>query len=216
MQDKHEKTNRRADLERAHEIVRAVLLAVVAVASAWSVYQSTRWTAAQSTLYAQASALRVQAGTDATEAGQLRLYDLVLTNNWLNAYASGDTQLQDLYERRFRPEFRPTFDAWLALDPFHNPDAPPGPLFMPEYQVGLSSTADSLNAQASQIFEQGQAASTQAGAYILNTVYLATVLFLITIEQRFEWHVLRTAILGVALAMLLFGLYHLLTYPVIV
>jgi hypothetical protein len=179
------------------------------------VYQATRWTATQSTLYAQASALCVQASTDATEAGQLRLYDLVLVNNWLNAYASGDTQLEDLYERRFRPEFRPTFDAWLQMDPFHNPDAPPGPLFMPQYEVSFSSTADSLNAQASQMFDQGQAASEQAGAYILNTVFLATVLFLITIEQRFEWHVLRTAILGVALAMLLFGLYHLVTYPVI-
>src|SRR5215471_17749025 len=165
MQDKHETTSRRVRVERTQEIVRAVMLAVVAVASAWSVYQATRWTATQSTLYAQASALRVQASTDATEAGQLRLYDLVLVNNWLNAYASGDSQLEDLYERRFRPEFRPTFDAWLQMDPFHNPDAPPGPLFMPQYEISLSSTADSLNAQASQIFDQGQAASEQAGAY---------------------------------------------------
>ena len=38
-----------------------------------------------------------------------------------------------LYERRFSPEYKVAFDAWLATDPFSNPEAPPGPSFMPEY-----------------------------------------------------------------------------------
>jgi hypothetical protein len=81
---------RRLRRERAFEVASAVALAVVAVATAWSGYQATRWTDAQSARYAQASAQRVEATREATLAGQLRLYDLVLVNNWLNAHASGD------------------------------------------------------------------------------------------------------------------------------
>jgi hypothetical protein len=114
-----------------------------------------------------------------------------------------------------RPEFLPVFDAWLALDPLNNPDAPPGPLFMPQYPSSLPGEADQLDAQADQLFSNGQAAAEQSAAHVLNTVFLATVLFLTAIAERFEWHPLRAAILGVAMVMLLFALHHLATYPII-
>ena len=201
--------------ERAFEVAGAIALAVVAVATAWSGYQATRWTDAQSARYAQASAQRVQATRDATLAGQLRIYDEVLVNNWLNAHASGNTTLENVFRRRFRPEFQPVFDAWLALDPFDNPDAPPGPLFMPEYPSSLPSAADQLEAQADREFGEGQTAAEQSAAYVLNTVFLAMVLFLTSMAERFEWHPLRAAILGLAIVMLLFAVYHLATYPII-
>ncbi len=43
------------------EIVEAVVLAVVAITTAWSGYQAALWTAHQSELYGQASKLRVEA-----------------------------------------------------------------------------------------------------------------------------------------------------------
>src|SRR4029077_6105586 len=124
-------------IERWFEVITAGMLAVVAVATAWSVYQATRGGGVQSADYAQAAALRVDSTRNATLTGQLRLYDLILTNNWINAHFSGDTDLEKTYEGRLRPEFLPVFEAWLALDPFHNPDAPAGPLFMPEYPSSL-------------------------------------------------------------------------------
>src|SRR5437667_6516571 len=71
--------------ERWLEVVTAIMLGVVAVATAWSGYQATRWAGEQSTLYARASALRVESTRDSTLAGQYRLYDVVLVNNWINA-----------------------------------------------------------------------------------------------------------------------------------
>jgi hypothetical protein len=201
--------------ERAFEVAAAIALAIVAVATAWSGYQATRWTDEQSARYARASAQRVAATRDATLAGQLRIYDQVLVNNWLNAHASGDTTLENVFQRRFRPEFQPVFDAWLALDPFNNADAPPGPLFMPQYPDSLPSSADQLEAQADQEFNEGQAAAEQSAAYVLNTVFLATVLFLTAMAERFEWHPLRAVILGLAITMLLFATYHLVSYPII-
>src|SRR6266568_1815847 len=92
-------------IERWFEVVTAIMLGVVAVTTAWSGYQATRWAGEQSTLYAQASALRVESTRDSTLAGQLRIYDVILVNNWINAYTQGNTKLANIYERRFRPEF---------------------------------------------------------------------------------------------------------------
>ncbi len=201
--------------DRRFEVVTAIMLGVVAVATAWSGYQATRWAGEQSTKYAQASALRVVSTRDSTLAGQLRLYDFIIVNNWLNAYTQGNTKLANIYVRRFRSEFRPTFEAWLALDPLNNPNAPPGPLFMPQYKVGLSETADQLEARAAKTFVEGQAAKEQGDAYVLNTVFLAVVLFLTAIAENFKWNTIRAVILVVALVMLLFGIYHLVIYPII-
>ena len=86
---------------------------------------------------------------------------------------------------------------------------------MPQYKVGLSETADQLEARAAKTFVEGQAAKEQGDAYVLNTVFLATVLFLTAISENFKWNRVRAAILAIALVMLLFGIYHLIIYPVI-
>ena len=68
-----------------------------------------------------------------TLGGQQRLLDVTTFNTWIEARFEGRTELMALYERRFSPEYKVAFDAWLATDPFSNPEAPPGPSFMPEY-----------------------------------------------------------------------------------
>jgi hypothetical protein len=201
-------------IERWLEVISAIMLGVVAVATAWSGYQSTRWGGVQSTKYTEAAAKRVESIRAETLAGQNRLYDVALFNQWLNATYRNETMLASAYEQRFRPEFRPAFAAWLATDPRHNPNAPPGPLFMPEYKVSLSEQADQLEVEAAATFDEGKAAYQQSGAYVLNTVFLATVLLCITIAQRFEWIPVKVVILSIALGMLLLGLYRLSTFPV--
>jgi len=200
--------------ERRFKVITAIMLSIVAVATAWSGYQAARWGGVQSTKYAQANALRVVSTRDLTLSGQVRLYDITAVNNWINAYTQGNTTLATLYEKRFRPEFVPTFEAWLALDPFNNPNAPPGPLFMPQYKLSLEEQANQLDAQAAKTLNQGQEANQQSDYYVLNTVFLVAVLFLTAIAERFEWNLVRAMVLALALGMLLFGIYHLFTYPI--
>jgi hypothetical protein len=202
-------------IDRWFQVFTAIMLGVVAVATAWSGYQATRWAGEQSSLYAQASALRVVSTRDSTLAGQLKLYDFIAVKNWLNAYTQGNTKLANIFERRFSAELRPAFEAWLATNPFNNPNAPPGPLYMPQYKVSLEATANQLDAQAANTFDKGQAAKEQGDAYVLNTVFLATVLFLTAIAENFQWNRVRAVILAVALVMLLYGIYHLIIYPII-
>src|SRR6266496_6304670 len=139
---------RQKRIERWFEVITAIMLGVVAVATAWSGYQAARWDGEQAAKYAQASALRVESTLYSTQAGQLALYDISVFNQWLNAYSHGETKQTGVYERRFRPEFRPAFQAWLATDPFNNPNAPSGPLVMPQYKLILAEKANQLEAQA--------------------------------------------------------------------
>jgi hypothetical protein len=134
----HEHMGRREGLL---EIGEAILLALVAIATAWSGYQTGKWDGRQATLYSVANELRVEADTANTFSGQQRLYDTNTFGFWLNAKAQGNEADAKLFERRFRPEYRAAFNAWLALDPFNNPEAPPGPIFMPQYENAQAELA---------------------------------------------------------------------------
>ncbi len=137
------------------EIVEALVLAIVAITTAWSGYQAALWTGHQSELYGRASKLRVQAEGAATFANQERLYNASTVVEWLKAEAHGDKRLTDLFERRFLPEFRPAFEAWKKTDPLNNPNAPAGPQLMAEYRSAKAQEAAKLNDQATEAFEQG-------------------------------------------------------------
>src|SRR6516164_1743270 len=69
------------------EIAEAILLAIVAVATAWSGYQAALWTGRQAELYGQASKFRIQAEGTAAFATQERLYNASTVVEWLKAEA---------------------------------------------------------------------------------------------------------------------------------
>ena len=53
------------------EIIEVVVLAIVAIATAWSGYQATKWDGQQLLVYGQASRDRFQADAASTYGGQL-------------------------------------------------------------------------------------------------------------------------------------------------
>jgi hypothetical protein len=203
----------RSAFEERIEIVEAVLLAIVAVATAWGGYQAARWDGRQAELYAESSSVQVDADQAVTLGGQRRLFDIVTFNTWIEARNEGRQDLAVLYERRFSQEFKEAFDAWLALDPFSNPDAPPGPGFMPEYVNPLLEQGEELNDVADGIFEQGTTARQHADEYIRATVVLATVLFLLALSQRFRLPRVRLSVVAVAVLLMTYGLATILTLP---
>ncbi len=137
------------------EIGEVIILAIVAVATAWSGYQAAKWDGRQAFQYGTASRLRVQADEADTLGGQQRLLDVSTFNTWIQAHEEGNERLADLYVRRFSDEYRVAFDAWLKTHPFTNPDAPAGPIFMPEYHNAQTELAATLNEQADTAFEAG-------------------------------------------------------------
>jgi len=199
--------------EEVVEILEAFLLAFVAIATAWSGYQAARWDGHEAELYAQASTIRVGADQTLTLGGQQRLLDVTTFNTWIEARFEGRTELMTLYERRFSPEYKLAFDAWLATDPFSNPEAPPGPSFMPEYVNPQLERGAAMNGLATRRFVEGTAARGHPDDYIRTTVMLATVLFLIALSQRFRVRRVRYGVLGVAGGLMIFGLVTILTFP---
>jgi len=201
-------------MERRLELGAVLLLSITTVATAWSGYQAARWSGEQSQHYARASAVRVKAQQQNTAAGQLRIDDLLYFDEWLNAERGGDAKLAKVYERRFRPAFVPAFRAWIAQKPFTNPDAVPGPLYMPEYRSAEAAAARRLDVQADGLYETGTEAKSNDDRYILSTVFFAAVLFFAGISLRLAWRPLRTFVLGLATLMLLAGTLFVATLPV--
>jgi len=191
----------------------ALLLAIVAVATAWSCYQAARWDGRQAELYGEASTIRIDADQQLTLGGQQRLLDVSTFNTWIEARNEGRTELAALYERRFSPEFKVAFDAWLATRPFANPDAPPGPSFMPEYVNPQIEKGLELNERGDRVFDEGTAARGRADDYIRTTVVLATVLFMLALSQRFNVLQIRVGVLVVAGGLMIYGLVAIATFP---
>jgi len=200
--------------EQWSEILSATLLAVVAIGTAWSGFQSAQWGGIQSTKFSRASSLRVESTRASTMAGQLITIDVILFEGWVDAFVAENEDLLNFYEGRFRDEFNPAFEAWVAADPVDNPDAPSQPFLMEEYQVASRQEAIKLEEEASALFAAGEQANQTSDDYAFSTVLLATVLFFAGIATRFEWQPIRWVLLAIGIGLLIFGVYNLLSLPI--
>ena len=124
-----------------------------------------------------------------------------------------DAKTARLFARRFRPEFRPAFNAWLATNPFDSPLAPAGPLLMPQYHDAHEELAAKLDEQAGAAFDAGTQARDDGDRYLRNTILLATVLFLTALAPRFKLESARLGLVGVSAVLLGVALFVLGTYP---
>lgn len=199
--------------DRLVSIVEAVMLAVVAVLAAWSGYASAQWSTDSRLQLAQASTARTEANRAYQEASDLKSFDATTFNTWFAAFVADDANGMRLAEKRFRPEFEVAFQAWIATDPANNPDAPPGPLFMPEYQQPKLDEAKALDAKADDLYAEGAHSGGIADDYVRITVYLATVLFLVGISGHFRFTGARVGLIVVGGLILTYAVVLLVQAP---
>lgn len=201
----------RSRTEEAIEIIEAIVLALVAVATAWSGYQAAQWDGHRAQLYAESDRLKIGVEELDTLAGQDRIYDITTFNSWIAAKVGSEPKLAAIFESRFRDEYRDAFTAWLRTDPFNNPKAPPGPIYMPEYRSAKREEAKRLNAEAAAAFGRGTDAGNKSDRYVRITVLLATVLLIVAIGQRFRVTSVRTGLLITAFLLLCVPMWNLFT-----
>jgi hypothetical protein len=163
--------------QRRVELFATVLLAVAAVATAWSTYQSTRWRGEQAADSSKATAAHIASSGAVTRAGQLTQIDIATFVQWIDADVAGKEKLAGFYRRRFRKEFRPAFAAWIATSPRTNPTAPLTPFAMPQYRVFQAARAGRLNTAARVRADAAEQANQQSGDYVLAVVLFAVSLF---------------------------------------
>ena len=208
--------SRRSKTDRWHrgiEVAEALALAAVAIATAWTSYQATKWEALSSRNYALASARNVVAQEKATLAGQDRLYDIVTFSGWIAAKTANQKNLVQMYESRFRSEYRVAFLAWQKLDPFNNLSAPAGPIFMPEYVNAHAQESTKAAEEAKSYFEKGVDTRETGDNYVKIGVFLATVLLLTALSQRFELLGPRIVVLSISLVLLIISAFRISTFP---
>jgi hypothetical protein len=203
--------------EHAHrwaEILTAILLALATVATAWAGYQSSRWHGRQAEAAGGSVAQRLEATRTAADANRQAQIDVATFIEWSDAHLEGDAERAGYYRRRFRPEFAPAFNAWLAQRPFTNPRAALTPFALPEYRLAALEQVDRLEAVASADADRVKTDIQRADNYLLAVVLFAAALFFAGISTRLQTARARIAILGLGCVVFVATAIWLATFPV--
>jgi hypothetical protein len=196
------------------EVLSTILLAVAAVATAWSTYQSTGWRGDQAADYSKGTAARIESSEASTRAGQLTQVDIATFIQWVDADVSGKRRLARFYRRRFRSEFRPAFAAWAATNPRTNPKAPRTPFAMPQYKLAEAIQAERLNAAAGHHADDAGTANQRADNYVLAVVLFAVSLFFAGISTKLRAPRQREVLLALGWLIFLGTVIWVATFPV--
>lgn len=198
------------------ELLAVVVLSVMAVLTAWSGFESSKWGGEMSIAFSQASTARVEATRHAAQADAARGFDLNVFGIYLQAEAVSDERLRDFVEARFTDHFTPAFDEWLASKPLQNPSAPQSPFALPEYQPPGEAEAAEADDRADALFAQALENNQRGDDYTLLTVLFALVLFFTAVSQRLRSATLSWVVHTGAIGLMLVGIGFLITFPKII
>ena len=195
------------------EGVVTVILALAAVATAWSGYQASRWHGEQAIAFSRANASRVESTRASDLANTQTEIDVATFSQWVDAYARHETRLADFYRGRFRNEFRPAVAAWIATRPLENADAPLTPFAMPNYRLEAAARAERLTVAAAAAAAEASRDIEHANNYVLAVVLFSAALFFGGISTRLQRPRPKAVILGVGCAVLVGTLAWVATLP---
>lgn len=208
------------------------MLAVATILTAWSGFQSGKWGGEQSVNFSEAGAARTESTRSDTLGGQLIQIDVAIYIDWitalreelntgaitgdsLNPYTPTDGTVSGFLYNRFREEFLPAVDAWLAAEPIINEAAPKTPFIMDEYVVAQRVEADRLAHVADDKAAQARTANQNGDNYVLTMVLFASVLFFAGVSSKMNRPRNRMLILGFGVTTLTVGLAILVSLPIL-
>jgi hypothetical protein len=197
--------------DRVLAIAEAVLLSIVALLAALSGYSAAQWGTHSAVSLADSDKARTQGSRADLVALQLRTFDSVSFNAAFAALVSEDKNALRVAVKRLRPEYRSVFAAWLATRPLTNPNAPPGPAYLPQYRIPEEARARALEARSDRSFEDGREAAESADKYVRLTVLLAVVLFLVGISSHFPIRGARYAFVAIGATIIAISVVELLS-----
>jgi hypothetical protein len=196
------------------EVGAAVLLAVAAVATAWSSYQATRWNGEQAKTSARVNKTRIDAARVSDLANAQQQVDVETFMQWVDSFARGETELVTFYRERFRPEFKPAFNAWVATKPLKTKGAPLTPFAMPQYRLAARTEAHRLDETAEKLSAQVRRNIQRASNYVLGVVLFAVALFFAGISTKLTATGVRKVMLVIGYVIFLGAAAWIATSPV--
>ena len=198
---------------RIRESLTVVLLGLAAIATAWATFQAAHWRSEQALAGNRSTAARVEANRAAGVANRQVEIDVTTFEQWVDAYAGGDSKLAAFYFRRFRPEFRPAVTAWIATKPLTNTSAPLTPFDMPQYRSAATEEADALEEKGNVEARAAQRHVQRADRYALAVVLFATSLFFAGISGRLGDERSRHAVLVMGCVTFAAAIAWMATFP---
>jgi hypothetical protein len=196
------------------DLASAVLLSATALISAWSAYQAARWGGVESLTLARGSALRAESVRTNNVALQQSQIDVTAFVAWLQDRAQGNQTAADVIAARFRAEFVPAFQAWLASGGAAGEVVPAGtPFQRPEYQLASRREAAALEARASEAASEAQRFNQIGDNFVFAVVILTTSVFVSGIQTKIRAAKVRLGMLVVALLLMVVATTFMLSLP---
>ena len=195
------------------EVSATVLLAFAAVATAWSSYQATRWNGEQAKTSGSVNKTRIEAARAADLANAQQQVDVATFMQWVDSYARGETRLVNFYRERFREEFRPAFNAWIATKPLKTEGAPLTPFAMPQYRLAARAEAGRLDTTAEELAAEVRRDIQRASNYVLGVVLFAVALFFAGMSTKLTAPGLRMTLVAIGCLLFLGTAAWIATFP---
>lgn len=199
------------DNEQVRETIVLVVLAVTAVLTAWSGFESSKWSGQMSISFSQASSARVESARQLGIANAARQADLTIWGVFVQATAQEDEQLQTYVEERFTDHFRVAYDEWVAQGMPTN-----GPFAMPEYVPPGATESAAADDRADEKFIAALEYNQLGDNYTLLTVLFALVLFFASVSGRLREQRSRWVMVGLSVTVFTVGVVLLGTQPILV
>ncbi len=160
------------------ELAATVLLAIAAVATAWSSYQANRWNGEQAKAASQTNAIRIDAARAQGEAQAETEIDVALFIQWVDADAHDEEELADFYAGAVPRRVPARLRRLAGHRPLRRtPRRRPSPFAMEEYQVEAQAEAEDLDRQAEASAAAVRRDIQRSANYVLAVVLFAVALF---------------------------------------
>jgi len=194
------------------ELAATILLSLATIAAAWSAYQSTRWGGVQANNYNASGAKRTEATQQNSIFAADAQIDVMAWITYLEHRQAGDERGAEFLRDRFREEFKPAFDAWIAQAAPGK--YPPGtPFDMPEYKPAAKRLANQLNAEAEELAATARVANQRGDNFVLVAVVMASVLFFAGVGTKVKARGIRVFMLGAGFTLFIAGVWFMLSMP---
>jgi hypothetical protein len=195
--------------ERHLDLLAVVLMSITAILTAWTGFQSAKWSGVMSIAFSEAGAARSNAVLLSDLNGIVLNSDLSTAIAWTNALATGDEELAAGFRELFSPELEAATVAWEQADP-----QPSSPLAMEQYGEGSFEAVRVLEVQATERAAFAQTANQRSDNYVIISVLSALVLFFAALSTKLKERSLQLAMLAMATVGLLMAVGIVSTFPI--
>lgn len=196
------------------ELFSVLLIALTAVLTAWSGFQSSKWGGVMSIEFSAANAARTESVRMSNQANQQTSIDVGLFVNYVSARASEDEDLADFLLERMPERLAVATDAWLETKPLTTADAPKTPFEMVEYVVPAMEKADDLGLQADDHSDAARDANQTGDNYTITSVFFASVILLAALSTKVDSERLQKVLLATAVIILIATSAVIAAYPI--